>query len=240
MWRGLLSLLILILIWQVLVMAFHLPVYILPSPYEVLQALIVHASLIMANAIPTVVETLTGLLLGILLGAIIALALAQVVIIRYWLLPIIIAGQAIPTFAIAPLLVLWFGYGMTSKIITVMLMLFFPVASAFYEGLTRTKSEWLDMAKIMQGKNYLVLWHLRIPHALPNLAVGIKVATALAPIGAVISEWVGASKGLGFLMLNASARLEIPLMFACIAVITLFSLSLYGIVNKVLATTIKW
>lgn len=231
---------VLIIVWQALVVLFHFPGYILPSPWQVGVSLVQNIDLLFSNLIPTLLETVIGLTLGVLLGMIIALLMMGIQIVRYWLLPIVIMSQAIPTFAIAPLLVLWFGYGMLSKIMTVLLMLFFPVASAFYDGLAKTNNQWLDMASIMNGKKIATLWHLRFPAALPNLSVGIRIATVLAPIGAIVSEWIGASKGLGFLMLNANARLEIDLMFACLVMIMILSLLLYGAVDFLLKKVVTW
>ena len=113
-------------------------------------------------------------------------------------------------------------------------MLFFPVASSLGDGVKRTPQLWLDFAKTMNGKKMPILWHLQLPSAFPQFASGIRIATVLAPLGAIVSEWVGASKGLGFLMLNANARLDIALLFACLIVITIWSLVLFGVVNALL------
>lgn len=224
----------LLLLWQVIVIGFQLPPYILPTPLAVLETCYQQAQLLLYQAIPTITETLLGLLLGIAFGAITALAMAYFRPVKFWLLPIVIISQATPTFAIAPLLVIWFGFGMTAKIITTMLMIFFPVASAFFDGLTRTEIGWLNLAKTMNAKKWRVFCFIRIPAALPHLASGVRLATVFAPIGAIIGEWVGSNRGLGFLMLNANAHLQIDLMFAALLAIIIFSLSLYFSVNKLL------
>lgn len=228
------------LLWQTIVMLFHLPPYILPSPQLVLVAWFTNAKLILNEATPTVIETLLGLLLGIAFGCMTALSMSFFKTAKLWLLPVLLISQAIPTFAIAPLLVIWFGYGMTAKIVTTILMLFYPITSAFFDGLRRTEVGWLDLAKTMQAKKWRLFLFIRIPAALPSLASGIRVATAIAPIGAIIGEWVGASKGLGFLMLNANARMQIDLMFAALFTIVLFSLLLYFTVDKLLRVAIPW
>jgi putative hydroxymethylpyrimidine transport system permease protein len=160
--------------------------------------------------------------------------------ITYWVLPLLIISQAVPTFAIAPLLVIWLGYGMASKIAVTVMMLFFPITSAFFDGLRRTPSHWLALAKTMNAKKWRLFWYIRIPRALPELATGIRVATAIAPIGAIVGEWVGASQGLGFLMLNANARMQIDLMFAVLFTIIIFSLVLYYVVDHLLRSAIRW
>lgn len=238
--RGMGLLIFLLLLWQGLILIFDFPSYILPSPLQVAASFVKNSHLLLSNLMPTAFETLLGLLLGILLGMGIALLMISIKTVRYWLLPVMIISQAIPTFAVAPMLVVWFGYGLSSKIVTIMLMLFFPVASTFYSGLNRTPGDWLDMAKIMNGKKIATLWQLRFPAALPELAAGIRVATVLAPIGAIVSEWVGASGGLGFLMLNANARLEIDLMFACLITIMMLSLLIYLGIDCILNKIITW
>lgn len=238
--RSLLLVIGLIFLWQFVVMHFRLPPYILPTPAQVFKTWYIRVDLIMTEAIPTIIETLLGLVLGTMLGCLGALIMAFFRPLKLWLLPLLIISQAIPTFALAPLLVIWFGYGMASKIITTIIMLFFPITSAFFDGLRRTESGWLDLAKTMQATRWRMFWHIRIPAALPSLASGLRVATVIAPIGAIVGEWVGASQGLGFLMLNSNARMQIDLMFAALLTIVIFSLLLYFVVDKTLKHWISW
>ncbi len=229
-----------IAIWQMVISIFNLPPYILPTPLSVLFSLQNHFTLILHETGITIAETCLGLLLGVLLGTLAALLMASFKSIGFWILPILVISQAIPTFAIAPLFVIWFGYGMTSKIATAIIMIFFPVASSFLDGLNRSHPGWLDLAKTMNAKKWRLFWYIRIPAALPSLASGVRVATVAAPIGAVVGEWVGASQGLGFLMLNANARMQIDLMFAGLWVLIIFSLGLYFLVDKSLKRLIPW
>lgn len=238
--RALILIVGLLIFWQVLVVAFALPNYVLPSPLEVFREGVQQHMLILFNCIPTVIEIVLGLLLGILSGVSLALAIAVSKMLRFWLLPLIIMSQAIPTFTIAPLLVLWFGYGMASKIITIVLMLFFPIASTFYDGLKTTPINWLDTAYSLGGTSLRTLWYIQVKAALPNLASGVRLAATIAPIGAIIAEWVGASRGLGYLMMEALARMEIALMFACLLTMMMLALALYLCVDKILARIIYW
>lgn len=230
----------LILFWQCIVSLFQLPDYILPTPKMVFSTLYLQKNVIFIHALPTLFETLVGFVLGILLGCSLGLLVAFFHPLRRWFLPVLIISQAIPTFAIAPLIVIWFGYGITSKITTTILMIFFPIASSFYDGLRNTQSAWLDLAKTMNATKWRVFYLIRIPAALPSLATGIRIAAVAAPIGAIIGEWVGASRGLGYLMLNANARLQIDLMFAALSIIILLSLLLYFSVDRVLRAWIWW
>lgn len=239
-YRGIIIFLGLTIFWQLIVSVFQLPPYILPSPIQVFSTLYSHLNLIAHQSIITCTEAILGLCLGILFGGIAAITMAFFRPLTLWMLPILIISQALPTFAIAPLLVIWFGYGMTSKIVTTLLMIFFPITSAFYDGLRQTNQGWLDLAKTMNAKRWRIFWFIRIPSALPSLASGIRVATVAAPIGAIVGEWVGASKGLGYLMLNANARMQIDLMFAALLALIVFSLALYFIVNYMLKILIPW
>lgn len=239
-WRGLIVFCGLVVIWQLLIIIFGLPNYILPSPLDVWSALHSQAALIASQSLTTITEAILGLIFATVFGCTFALCMAIFKPFRYWLLPLLLISQALPTFAIAPLLVIWLGYGITSKIVTTIIMLFFPIASAFYDGLKSTEPGYLDLAKVMNATKIRTFLHIRIPAALPNLATGLRVATAAAPIGAIIGEWVGSSSGLGFLMLNANARMQIDLMFAVLLVIIAFGLLLYFGVDYLLNKTISW
>jgi putative hydroxymethylpyrimidine transport system permease protein len=229
-----------IFVWQMIIDIFSLPSYILPTPLQVLHAFQMHYALLLHEAIPTILETCIGFFLGIILGSITAVLMVFFHPLAFWLLPILIVSQAIPTFAIAPLFVIWFGFGMTSKIMVTVIMIFFPITSAFYDGLKNTDKNWLDLAKIMQGKKWRVFWYIRIPAAAQKFASGLRVAAVIAPMGAVIGEWVGAASGLGFLMLSANARMQTDLLFAALITLMIFALLLYFITDKLLRITISW
>lgn len=242
--RPLLTLAGLLLLWEAAVRLFALPPYILPPPHRVLPILIDRADLLAVHAAVTVTEMLLGLLFGALLGAAAALGLLLSTMARRWLLPLIVASQAVPVFALAPLLVLWFGYGMASKIVMALLIIFFPVAMTLYDGLRRTETGWLDLARVMTGNDprhrLRILLRIRLMAALPAFASGLKVAAAVAPIGAVIGEWVGASAGLGFLMLQANARVQTDLMFAALIVLAACAVALYALVDFLSSRLLPW
>ena len=160
---------------------------------------------------------LLGLALGLMLGCALAIVFAASAGWRRWALPLVIVSQAIPVIAIAPLLVLWLGFGMASKVAMAALVIFFPVASALYDGLRRTDPGWLDLARTMDASAARPLLQIRLPAALPAFASGARIAAAVAPIGAVIGEWVGASAGLGYLMTQQLARGQTSLAFAALS-----------------------
>jgi putative hydroxymethylpyrimidine transport system permease protein len=232
--RGIITAIAIALIWHVVVMGFNLPPYILPSPMLVFKALWKHAGLIAVESIPTILESFFGFILSACLGSFWALTLIYFQPIRRWFLPILLISQALPTFAIAPLFVLWLGYGMASKIMTICLMLFFPITSSFYDGLKNTRKNYLDLAKTMNATKLQTLLRIRIPSALPSLGNGLRVAATFAPMGAIIGEWVGATEGLGFLILNANSRMQIDLMFASLLVLIILTLTFYFLVDSLM------
>ena len=196
--------------------------------------------LILDHWVITTAEILLGLAFGSVLGCSSALVMGYFRPARRWLLPVLVTSQAIPVFAIAPLLVLWLGYGMASKVAMATLIIYFPVTAAFYDGLRRTEPGWLDLARTMGGSRWAALRHIRIPAALPALASGLRVATAVAPIVAIVGEWVGSSAGLGYLMLHANARMQIDLMFAALITLAVFAVALYFSVDTVLRRALPW
>lgn len=238
--RPLIIFLVLIAGWEILVLATGVPHYILPGPGAVALALAETWPELIGHAGITVTEILLGLLLGALLGCVSALVIASYRPARRWLLPVLVVSQAIPVFALAPLLVLWLGYGLISKIAMATLIIYFPVTAAFFDGLRRTEPGWLDLARTMGGSRARILRHIQIPAALPALSSGLRVATAVAPIGAVVGEWVGSSAGLGHFMLKANARLQVDEMFAALFLLAAIAVALYLAVDWALRAALPW
>ncbi|MEE4120637.1 MAG: ABC transporter permease [Paracoccaceae bacterium] len=218
--------------WQGAVWLFALPPFILPGPLRVLAALCDNAGLIAHHAAITTAEVALGLVLGVALGAATAIGLAASPLARALLRPALVATQALPVFALAPILTLWLGYGLASKVLMAVLIIYFPVTSAFFDGLMRTPGGWLDLGRTMGASPRRLMWRVRVPAAVPALASGLRLAAVYAPIGAVIGEWVGAAGGLGYLMLLANGRAKTDLMFAALLVLAALTLALYWAVNR--------
>ncbi len=230
----------LIAAWEALVLATGVEHFILPGPGRVARALVARWPELIGHAGVTVSEIVLGLVLGTLLGCASALLIASFRPARRWLLPVLVVSQAIPVFALAPVLVLWLGYGLASKVAMATLIIYFPVTAAFFDGLRRTEPGWLDLARTMGGGQLSTLRHIRVPAALPALSSGIRVATAVAPIGAIVGEWVGSSAGLGYLMLQANARMQVDVMFAALFVLAVFAVGLYTGVDYALRRALPW
>lgn len=228
------------LAWELLVLATDMPAYILPPPSRVLATLVERWDFLASHAGLTLLEIVLGMICGVLLGCLSALALASFPAARRWLLPVLVVSQAIPVFALAPLLVIWLGYGLASKVAAATIIIYFPVTSAFFDGLRYTERGWLDLAQVMGAKPARELLFLRAPAALPGLASGLRVAAAVAPIGAIIGEWVGASAGLGYVMLQANARMQIDVVFAALLVLGVVAVTLYYAIDALLRRLIPW
>jgi putative hydroxymethylpyrimidine transport system permease protein len=230
--------------WEILIRLTGVAPYILPGPLRVFSAFAAYADIILENAGVTLAEILLGLSVGTLLGCLAAIVIGSSRVLGRWLMPLLVMSQAVPVFAIAPLLVLWLGYGIASKVAMASLIIFFPVTASFLDGLRRTEPGWLDLAATMTagmpGRWYSQLRHVRIPSALPALASGLRVATATAPIGAVVGEWVGSSAGLGYLMLHANGRMQTDLMFAALLALAVIAVGLYFAMDAALRALLPW
>lgn len=230
----------LLLIWQAIVLIFAPPPYMLPPPVQVLAALRDHPDLLRVHAVTTLSETLVGLLSGTAIGAVLALVMSFLPPARRLLLPVLVVSQAIPVFAIAPLLALWFGFGLASKIVMATIAIFFPVTSAFADGLARTDSGLLDLARLYRARRWQVVTLLRIPEALPDFVTGVRLAAVYAPVGALIGEWVGSSSGLGYAMLFANSRSQTAVVFAALILIVAMSVLLRAAVDLLTANLTPW
>lgn len=240
LWPALLGILSILGLWQVLVVVTGVPGYVLPSPLSVMQAFAAHQQLLWHHAGITVIEIVAGLFIGCIGGLGTALALARFHGLRRTLLPILLISQAVPLFALAPILMLWLGYGMTAKIVMATLIIYFPVASTCYDGLRQTPQGWLDLAQTLGADRRRRLLRIQLPAALPALASGMRMAASAAPIGAVIGEWVGSSQGLGYLMLDANARMQVDLMFAALLILVAFGVALYFTTDAVMRRLMPW
>lgn len=218
------------------------PTFLLPAPQAVLEALWLHRQLLWHHVLYTLAEIVLALLLGVGAGVTLAVLMAASPLLRRVLFPLVTASQAIPVFALAPLLVLWLGFGIASKVVVAALILFFPLCLSLFDGLCRTPGGWLELAQTSTPSRFRIFWRVRWPAALPQFFSGLQMAVVLAPIGVVIGEWVGASEGLGYLMMQSNARLETATSFAALLLLLILALLLSGSValmrKKILWQTI--
>ncbi len=227
-------------LWELAVRALGTPAYVLPAPTRVAEALVRQAPLLWRDALVTGGEMLGGLLLGTLGGVAVALLMAQSRILERAVGPLLVVAQALPVFAIAPLLVVWFGFGVASKLAMAGLIIFFPVSTSLFEGLRRTDPGLIELARLNGASRRDTLLLIRLPSALPALGAGLRVAAAVAPLGAVVGEWVGSSSGLGLVMLHANARMQTDTVFAGLAILVAFSLALWAAVGVLTRRMVPW
>ncbi len=215
--NGMITFAVLTLIWGTYVNLSGIEPFLLPGPLQVIETLWNRFDTIMGHLGHTALEIVLGLLIGTLVGCSTALLVHSFGWARRFGLPVLVASQALPVFALAPVLVLWLGYGLWSKVAMASLIIYFPVTTAFLDGLRRVEPGWIELARTMTGNRWAVI--RTCPHSSGDARSRLRprVATGVAPIGAVVGEWVGSSAGLGYLMLHANGRMQIDLMFASVA-----------------------
>jgi len=226
--------------WALLVAVVKPPSFMLPGPLEVLRAFPVHAGFLLHHAGITAYETVLGFVLGVLSGAMLAVSVWQFPLAGRVIMPPVLITQALPVFAIAPVLVLWLGFGISSKIVMAILVIFFTVTSTVYDGLRRLDTGLADLARLYRVPRYKELWVFRLPAALPAFASGVRVAAVFAPMGAVVGEWAGAKGGLAFIMLQANARGNTDVLFAAVILLALMVLAMRYAVEHLTRILVPW
>jgi len=231
---------VLISLWQFLASSQHVAFWIIPSPIAVLRVFVDHGDLIWSHARITLYATLTGLGISICMGVLIALLMDLSVWIRRMLYPYLVISQTIPIIALAPLLIVWFGYGIQSKIFTVVLICVFPIALNHFDGLGQVSVEHIRLLRSMGAGKWKIFRHLKIPAAVPAFFTGLKLSATYSVMGAVIGEWLGGEGGLGIYMTRATKSYRTDHVFAVILVIILLSMTLFGIVLLVSRFFLRW
>ena len=235
-----LGLALLILVWHAGVVAFDVPPVILPRPGLVLDSTLANWRLIVSEGWITLLESLYGFVLAFLLGVPLAVAIAGSRTLNLMFYPLLIATQSLPKVALAPLILVWLGTGMESKLAIAWLVAFFPIVVDTATGLRNTPAEFLDLATAVRANRFQTFWKIRFPAALPFVISGSKVAITLAVIGAVIGEFIGSNEGLGNLLLVANSQINIPLAFACLIGLAAIGIGLYGAVAAVELALKPW
>lgn len=216
-------------LWEACLRLCRLPAYVLPAPSQVFYAFGRDFPLLLEHAAATVLEVALGLGIGGALGVCLAVLAFYVRPLGQALTPFLVGSQVVPIFAVAPLLVLWFGYGIWPKVAVAAMITFFPVAINLLDGLRSLRPELLEFFQALGAGELKLLRMVRIPAALPFLLSGMRVGAALSLVGATIGEWVGASRGLGYLMIQANARLRMDRVFAVVLLLTLLGVGMFGL-----------
>lgn len=222
---------VLLLLWQLVCMTGLVPPYMLPSPVKVLRAFVAELPLLWENSLITLQEAFIGLLLGVSVGFLAAVLMDAFDILYKSFYPLLIITQTIPSVAIAPLLVLWFGYEMTPKIVLIVLSTFFPVAVGLLDGFRSADKDAIGLLRSMGASRAQIFRYIKFPSALPQLFSGLRIAAAYSVVGAVISEWLGGFGGLGVYMTRVKKAFAFDKMFAVIFLISGISLALMALVE---------
>jgi len=224
---------VLLLLWQLICVIGVVPPYMLPSPAAVLQAAADDLPLLWENSLITLQEAFVGLVLGVGVGLMAAVLMDAFDVLYKAFYPLLIITQTIPSVAIAPLLVLWFGYEMTPKIILIVIATFFPVTVGLIQGFRNADKDGISLLRSMGASNAQIFRHIKFPSALPQLFSGVRIAAAYSVVGAVISEWLGGFGGLGVYMTRVKKAFAFDKMFAVIFLISAISLALMALVGYV-------
>lgn len=232
--------------WQVAVStgaiadALHLEPYLVPSPTEIASSLWENRGLLAENAWVTLREILFGILCALVVGAGFAVLMQRWQAIKDAAYPLIVSSQTIPIVVISPILVVWFGFGMTPKIAIIALVCFFPVTVNILDGLRSVDPEAVKMMRSLDASRWQRFWRVEAPAALPNLFTGVKIAVVIAPIGAVFAEWAGSSAGLGRLIQSDTANFQVARQFATVVVLSAMALALMGLTVVAERRVVRW
>lgn len=229
-----------LLAWEFLVRAVEVPAYLLPAPSNILSTMLTEGASLIRHTAITMLEAVLGFLLANVLGFVLAVMFAHSKTIERAIIPYAIALKTTPIIAMAPLLVLWFGTGLASKIIAAALICFFPILVNATKGLRSIEKEAMDLFESLSATRWQVFSLLRFPTSLPYIFSALKISTSLSVVGAIVGEFVGANVGLGYIILVSSYHLETPMMFAAIVSSAVGGVLFFGLVSMLERRILVW
>lgn len=232
--------LFILVIWQLIVDINDIPMYILPTPSDIIQVFFKDYENLYINTLVTLNEALIGFIIAIILSLIIGIIMDFLPIVKKCLYPIMLVSQTIPTITIAPLLIIWFGFDSLPKILMVTLTCFFPILINFVDGIENIDKDYLNLFKTMNANKLSTFLHLKFPMALDKLFIGIKISATYAVVAATVAEWLGGTKGLGVYMVRAKSAYALDKVFASTILVVIFSLIFVGIVQIVKNIFLKY
>ena len=230
----------LLVLWQLGVQWGQVQSWLLPSPTAIVKAAWNARGLLGPHILQTTLETILGFSLALIVGIGLGLLIDYSSLLRNALYPLLVASQTVPTVAIAPLLVIWFGYGLLPKVLVVGLICFFPIVVSTADGLRSTDPELIGLLRTMGATRAAIFSKVRLPGALPAIYSGVRIAITYSVVGAILGEWVGASQGLGIFMLRATNSFRTDWVFVSIAITAILSLLLFALVSIIERATLQW
>ncbi len=217
--------------WELATRLLQVPAYILPAPSAIAKALADNYRLLLEHTAVTAVAVLGGLCLSIIVALALAMVMDRWKPVKNAVYPLLVISQAVPIFALAPLILIWFGAGLMPKVLIVALVCFFPLAVNLVEGFNQVDPETIDLMHTMQASQWMIMHSVQLPFALPFFFSGLKIAATYSVLGAIIGEWLAARAGLGIYMLRAMHSFRTSHLFASIIVVIVFSLGLFKLVE---------
>ncbi len=231
---------LLLIIWEWVVKYFEIKEYILPSPSAVGSSLINKKVLLWDHGLQTIYEAFLGFLLAIGAGLVLSVAMGLSPGVKRTIYPLMVVSQTIPIVAIAPLFIIWFGYVMMPKVVTVVLICFFPITLSLVEGLSTVDEDMVRLLTAMGASPWQVFRKVKFPGAMPSFFAGLKISATYSVMGAIIGEWLGASKGLGIYMTRSMKSFLTDQLFAAIAVVSILSLLFFAVVEITGRLVMPW
>lgn len=238
--RPVLFLVLMIVLWDLTIRVFHIPPYQIPAPKDVLATLWSDGPELLAQSVPTTLATVYGFLLSAVLGILCAMLIAGSRTVESYVYPLLVFSQSVPKIAIAPLFVVWFGFGMFPKVLSAVMLGFFPVVVSAVQGFKSVEPDMVDLARGMEANRLQMFRMISLPHAMPAIFSGLKVSITLAVVGAVVGEFVGSNSGLGFVLQRSIGNFELPTMFAALVLLALIGVILFWIVDVIERLVIPW
>ena len=230
----------LVVLWDLATRVFGWPIWLVPKPLDVVDALWESRGLLPRQVWVTLLETVAGFGLAVAVGIPLAVAIAVSRFLERTIYPVLLALNAVPKIAIAPILILWMGFGYGPKVVVAFLLCVFPIVISTATGLQSTPAELVELARSLCATRRQVFVKVRFPAAMPHVFVGLKVAISLAVIGAVIGEFVGSSEGLGWVIVNTNANLNTPLAFGAMALLAVLSVALFYLLVFLERILVPW
>lgn len=226
-----LFILVLLLLWEGAVQIFQIPLYVLPSPVQVIKTLAAELHTLGGHAAVTVIEALSGIAISLVLALVLGILMDCFPVVKQGLYPILVVTQTVPMIVLAPILIIYMGFGVAPKILTVVLMCFFPIAVSFSDGLAQVDEEYVHLTRSYGAGRWETYRLVKIPASIPSLLSGLKVAATYSISGAVVGEWIGSQKGLGYYLLRVKNSYMLDKVFACVLVIIFLSLCMNGLIR---------
>ena len=229
-----------LLVWELLVRALGVKAVVLPPPSVVARVLFTRSDLMLEHLWPTFYQIVLGFLISVGGGIAVAVLITYSRIARNGFYPLIVVSQIVPKVAVAPLFVIWFGMGTSSRLLLAFLVAFFPMTINAAHGFQSVDEDTLRMARAYMGDRWQIFSKIRVPHALPHIFSGMKISITLAVIGVIVAEFVASQQGIGYLIVFANGTLDTPLMMAAITALSLMGLALYGIIAAMERVVVYW